>query len=264
MATEAFKDFATEAGHWYDASGQPAYTIIGANGKERNTTLRDARKLGLFPSVSGILQLEAKPALTRWMVQQALMSALTLPRLPAESDDAFLDRALQDSKEQARKAASRGTYLHGLMEETMSAGGKMPLRASQDDYSILHPVLLRLKQTYGAYQWLPERSFASASGFGGKIDLHGVSGENAVVIDFKFKDFSDADKVLAYPEHCTQLAAYAYGLGGPIATCVNLFISSTVPGLFVVKEWTAAERDNGWQCFSCLLLLWKLRRGYLT
>jgi hypothetical protein len=33
-----------ESGHWYCAvTGQPRYTTIGKNGKERNTTLRDAK-----------------------------------------------------------------------------------------------------------------------------------------------------------------------------------------------------------------------------
>ena len=37
-------NYKSEAGHWYDHDGKPMYTIVGANGKERNTTLRDAKK----------------------------------------------------------------------------------------------------------------------------------------------------------------------------------------------------------------------------
>ena len=33
---------AAESGHWYGRNGEPAYTIVGANGKARPTTLRDA------------------------------------------------------------------------------------------------------------------------------------------------------------------------------------------------------------------------------
>jgi hypothetical protein len=33
-----------EGGHWYDAQGEARHTIVGKNGKERKTTLRDARK----------------------------------------------------------------------------------------------------------------------------------------------------------------------------------------------------------------------------
>ena len=39
------KKTTSESGHWYTQEGDPMYTVIGANGKERNTTLRDARKI---------------------------------------------------------------------------------------------------------------------------------------------------------------------------------------------------------------------------
>jgi len=45
----------SEAGHWYDSEGAATYTIIGANGTERNTTLKDARKHGYVPSVTTII-----------------------------------------------------------------------------------------------------------------------------------------------------------------------------------------------------------------
>ena len=57
---------ATEAGHWYKRDGATAYTIEGANGKVRNTTLRDARKHGLLPSVTTIMRVAASPALEKW------------------------------------------------------------------------------------------------------------------------------------------------------------------------------------------------------
>jgi hypothetical protein len=40
-----------ESGHWYTQTGEPMYTVIGANGKERNTTLRDAKKDNLVPQL---------------------------------------------------------------------------------------------------------------------------------------------------------------------------------------------------------------------
>ena len=51
--------YKSEAGHWYDRAGEPMYTIIGANGKERNTNLRDAKSLGLVPSVTTVMKIIA-------------------------------------------------------------------------------------------------------------------------------------------------------------------------------------------------------------
>ena len=48
-----------EGGHWYTRTGAPMYTVKGANGKERNTTLRDARKYDLVPLVTTILNVAA-------------------------------------------------------------------------------------------------------------------------------------------------------------------------------------------------------------
>jgi (2R)-ethylmalonyl-CoA mutase len=57
------KSVDTESSHWYSQDGSPAYRIIGKNGKERNTNVRDARELNLVPSVTTVLGLVAKPGL---------------------------------------------------------------------------------------------------------------------------------------------------------------------------------------------------------
>ena len=110
------KDSQSESGHWYDKNGNPAYRIIGANGKERNTTLRDAKKLGLLPSVTTVIGAVAKPGLNRWLQEQAILAALTLPRLDGEEEKDWLSRVLNDSKAQGKDAAARGTAIHNIIE----------------------------------------------------------------------------------------------------------------------------------------------------
>lgn len=251
------QDFATQAGHWYTKTGDPAYTMKGKNGQERAVTLRDARTLGLLPSVSTILRLEAKPQLERWKIEQACLACMTLPRLDGEDDSAFMSRALRDSQEQSFKAAARGTHIHGLIEKSIPHGHCM--WGDDNEQAIVNAVLAKLNTMFPGYHWAPERSFASAK-FGGKIDLHGVKGDTAVVIDFKTKSKLDPTKKLAYDEHCAQLAAYAYGLGAPISRCVNLFVDTDIPGVLVVHEWSTDERDKGWLAFGHLLNLWYCRK----
>ena len=106
----------SEGNHWYKRTGEACYTIVGKNGKERDVNLKDARKLGLLPSVTGILQMEAKPQLTAWLIDQALMAAITLPRIPNENLDDFKARASQDAGAQAMKARARGQVLHAEIE----------------------------------------------------------------------------------------------------------------------------------------------------
>jgi len=56
----------SESGHFYASDGTPAYRIIGKNGKERNTNVKDARERGFVPSVTTVLNIIAKPGLNTW------------------------------------------------------------------------------------------------------------------------------------------------------------------------------------------------------
>ena len=133
---------AGEAQHWYTRTGDPCHSIASKQGAMRPATLADARKLGLVPGVSTILNMEAKPALTNWLVDQALLSALTLPRLDGETDDAFIVRAKEDSKEQAKKAAEKGKRLHAAIETFFETG------ALDFDYG---------REVYAVSDWIYQR-----------------------------------------------------------------------------------------------------------
>jgi hypothetical protein len=248
---------ASESQHFYWRNGMPCYDIKGANGSMRAVNLKDARKMGLVPGVSSILQMEAKPQLTNWLVEQALMSALTLPRLTNETDDDFIHRAREDSKEQARKAAARGTAIHAAIQGAFE--GK-PIAA--EDLPYVEPVRAWLLQRYGLDGWSAETSFASPLGYGGKADL--IHRGIPVVADIKCKAFGPekygAD--LAWPEHAMQLAAYREGFGHRKADCINIFVSTAVPGLMCVREWDEVEIQENWKAFQCLLTLWKIRKKF--
>lgn len=258
-------DFASESGHWYCAkTGEPRYTLTGANGKERNTTLRDARKLNLVPSVTTIAKVEAKPQLTNWLVKQGMLACLTLPRVEGEDEETFMARALEDSKQQVRQAADRGTYLHGLLEKSIPIGAIHRDVPPEDELYVL-AVLNWLYKHFDGYTWSVERSFSSILGYGGKVDLHGTHPTNPpAVMDFKCKDFSDPEKKMGYPEHCSQLCAYAHGLGftAQKSILVNIFVSSTTPGLIVTKVWDAEEKEYAWNAFLALIALWRARNKF--
>jgi hypothetical protein len=99
------KDKQQDTGHWYTKDGVPAYTTIGKTG-ERPTTLRDAKKIGLLPSVTTIINIMSKAGLDTWKQQQVLLAALTLPREPNEPEADWLKRVMQDSRATGREAAS--------------------------------------------------------------------------------------------------------------------------------------------------------------
>ena len=130
---------ASESQHWYTKTGDPAYTVKNKDGHQRPTTLRDARKLGLVPSVTTIIKCAASPGLEAWKLQQMMLAALTLPRAPEESEESFISRIQTDSKEQAKMAAERGSEVHAALEsffETFSKGLKAKIESSPEFKSL--------------------------------------------------------------------------------------------------------------------------------
>jgi hypothetical protein len=243
-------EFATSAGHWYTLDGEPCYTIVGKNGAERNTTLRDARTMALVPSVTTIIRQAAAPALEKWKRDQLLMAALTLPRTPNEPEAEWLKRVERDSQEQGRKAADRGTAIHGSLERHYR--GEMP---DEEHWEWVKVCRTHLENVCGHNLiWKPERSFAHPLGYGGKVDLHCAEW----IIDFKTKDGVEGSKL--WDDHYMQLAAYRRALC-PNARAGILFVDRTQPiCLFVEAE--ADKMASGLVMFDSLLAFWQAKTGY--
>lgn len=243
------KEKQQDTGHWYTKDGAPAYTIEGKTGV-RNTTLRDARKLGLLPSVTTINNMLSKAGLDTWKQQQVLLAALTLPRLADEPEADWLARVMQDSKATGREAAERGTAIHAIIESYFDQV-YMPEKPAY-----LDGIDKALDQAFGSQLWLSEKSFGHPLGFGGKCDLMAKSG---FVVDFKTKD-ADLDKVDVYFEHEMQLAAYREGLGVPNARCAIVFVNGTTNQVKLI-EVEKQKLQNGWECFQHLLRVYQIKNG---
>ena len=242
----------SEAGHWYDKEGLPTYTIVGANGKERNTTLRDARQWGYVPSVTTIIGIAAKPSLENWKVNQALNSAITLEQDLGESIEDFTNRCKQDSKKIGRDAAERGTIIHAMIEQGFMGGKETKAYRVIKDY---------LDENFPDEEWIAEDSFCSTSGYGGKIDLYSKSG---IFVDFKTKDGlkdKQASK-LVYDDHGMQLSAYAEGCNFKEPERVSIFVDREDPELIAVYKWDKETHVRHMSMFNSLLSYWKLVKKY--
>ena len=248
------KEKVAENGHWYTKEGTPAYTTIGKTG-ERATTLRDARKLGLLPSVTTIIGMLSKAGLDTWKQQQVLLAALTLPRLPDEPESEWLSRVMQDSKSQGRDAADRGTAIHAVIQgyfEQVYMPEKPPYLDAIDK---------ALEASFGSQLWVSERSFGHPIGYGGKVDLMAkkMVGSDGFIVDFKTKE-TDLEKVDVYFEHEMQLAAYREGLGIPTARCAIVFVNANANQVKLIE----IEQDRlqkGWECFEHLLRFYQIKNG---
>jgi len=248
--------------HWYRQDGGPQYTVKAKDGSDRPTTLRDARKMDLVPSVTTILKIASKPGLEQWKLEQMLLAAMTLPKLPDETEKSYIARIVADSKETGKQAAEAGTRIHESIERWYA--GEKNVQHIEAAKAFETAVMSHFNVP-DYQEWLVERSFADPMGYGGKVDMYTTPDEHAptgIVLDAKTKDFGPDDKVDVYDEHRLQLAAYRHGLGLPQARCANVFVSRTHPGLVKVVEWTEAELQIGWDMFQCLLRYWNLKHAF--
>lgn len=250
--------------HWYYPDGKPCFEVIAkGTGKSRPTTLRDARELGLLPSVTTLLKLLRKPELESWIVEQACLSVLTTPRGEGEELDAFVKRVLHEERHQDQErdaAADLGARIHRLL-----AGGQLT-NENQDLWPYCGPVLDYLSNR----KVVASEQIVVGKGYAGTVDLMTVHQEYNSVVEKDLRlegyldlwDFKSTKKLpdKSYPEHRLQLAAYAQAIEAgeqeySVCDTYNVYISTTKPGQFKVYKnprWSF-DFDNG---FSPLLEYW--------
>lgn len=242
-----------ENGHWYFTSGEPCFEVPKADGKGMTkTTLRHAKKMNLLPSVTTILRILDKPALTAWKIEQAVLAVMTTPRLPAEADDAFIQRVLAVDKEQDKErdaAAQLGTDIHAEIEAAINGQSISDRLAPYVD-----PVMAALTK-FGSPVF-SEKNLVG-NGYAGRCDLCASDGLGSTIIDFKSTKKLPKE---SYAEHRLQLAAYAKCDGVIAARTANIYISTLAPGQIAVCENTDIEPT--FDTFNHLLKVWQWMNDY--
>ena len=238
--------------HWYFPDGKACYEVPYKDPTKgyRNTTLADARKLGLLPSSTTILKILDKPALTSWKVETACLAVLTSPRAAGEEIDAFVKRVLQVDREheaEASKARELGTQIHDGIEKCLSSHVYDPKLM---DYVL--PVVDKVN-SFGRV--METEKILVGDGYAGKTDC--ISENDTIITVFDFKTTKNLPKE-SYPEAKLQLASYAAAIGNTgdkqVQTC-NIYISTTEPGKiisFIHQDWQQTFKNG----FVPLLKVW--------
>lgn len=263
MIAQESKTYASESGHFYWPDGRPCYEqpCKSRPGEMRSTTLKDARKLGLYPSVSGILSIQSKPGLDNWKKEQVARAAWALPnQLDYELEKPFVDAVLELAESQMSKARDLGTEIHGAIERYLR--DVLEFGSTEDPcnaYSAHISAAISALMDFGAWghPFRAERSFASPLGYGGCLDFC----TDTHISDFKCVD--SLEKKLDYPERCAQLAAYSMGVHNKMVRCANVFISTSEPGQYLLREWTMDELEWGWNLFMACKHLWEVSNRYI-
>jgi hypothetical protein len=244
--------------HWYCAvTGEPRYTTIGKNGKERNTTLRDAKANPgtLVPSVSTINGQLSKDGLNTWLQGEAVKAAMENPRGLQEEEKDYIARILELAKKKSQDAMNRGTTIHDWIESFYNN------EFIPESPSYVITVDKAITAHFGAQLWIPEQSLVnSQEGYGGKCDLYCKPsvGFGGVVIDFKSTEKSPAE-LTPYIDNTLQLAAYREVLA-PSARCANVYINGDT-GEVAIYEHKEQDLRDAYEMFLSLLKIYKLKTG---
>jgi hypothetical protein len=260
---------ALSGSHWYSLDGKPCHTVPTKDGGDtRNTTLRDARKLNLLPSVTNIIGILDKPQLTKWKMREVAKAAIAIPGPQGEEPvERFADRAIEAAMSQVSDAADLGTKIHNAIENLMRGSAEEP---SAEMQPYVKPVLDWMRKV-GVKVTHSEIVLVNAvHGFAGRVDALFTWGEpdapNMGILDYKTTKTKPDQKVEAYDEHALQMAAYAathYGaeyLNRVVAA--NIFISTTEPGRIEVVKHDKERLVEAYEAFTQMCAIWRFRKGY--
>lgn len=229
----------------------------------RSTTLRDARKLDLLPSVTGITNILERPGLSTWKTKEAVKSALSLQRQENESEDYFIKRAIDASMDQVEEAANLGTRIHDAIENVFDGE---PVPPDLEEY--VNPVI-QWKKDRGVEVLHRELTLANnRHGFAGTMDVgcKWASGHMGV-IDWKSRKTKPSEKkIKPYEYQGMQIAAYAATYWGEenlhLVMGANVYISTTEPGRLDVTPWMPEDLLAAWEAFKHACGLWRYSKKY--
>lgn len=253
--TESYK-MKPDSGHYYKTDGTPCHFVPRASGTgERPTTVADAKKLGLLPSPTTVLKVLSKPALTEWLIRNAVHAFATAPDVAGETLDEKLARVLETERQQdqeSRLAMDLGTRVHEAIELTLN-DVEVP-EWTEEIAKCVHPVIDALRKLGRV---VATERIVVGRGCAGKTDCI-VDGDDWFhVVDFKTaKKLPEKD---AWPEHRMQVGFYASALGNTgdkkIATTI-VYISTAQPGQMVA--FTIFDWQKDYAKFELLLKYWYL------
>lgn len=249
----------TESAHYYLKTGENCHG-----------TLRDARKVGAFPSVTTVIDVLNKPGLINWKVAKGIESSMTLPMRDDEDATSFVKRVVADMQVETAAAAEKGTAVHALAEQVMA---KQPRPQLSDEM---------LPFWFALEKWRDEKIMKvynqefvvvnEEDGYAGRCDMTAEHKDyGTVIVDFKTRGRSKPvgkKTVGIIPTRegdILQLGAYRHGTfadeEASDVVCLSVLIDNQT-GEITEHAWTCAEAVKGYEVFCHLVAVWCWLKKY--
>jgi len=262
-----------EKGHFYDLEGKACHRVLYADkkraaaGETRPTTLADARKMNLLPSVTTVMKIIVKEGLDSWKAEQLLMAADAYRRPPQMPFEDWAREISSRSKNIVEIAANTGVRTHKAIEDYLN-----------------HHTIPRDPALWSTFR--PARQWIDANvaevhraeftvlgdGYAGTLDLWAtVRGAGERVVDFKTRNWADdKKKPNVYDEDGTQLAGYRRALCGALphgATTgemgmMSVVISTQSEREVFARDFTIDDIRHFEKMWRALFELWITKKKY--
>ena len=245
--------------HWYDKDGNACFEVPKAKGGGmRATTLADARKLGLYPSVTTIMGVMAKPQLDDWKLQQVAERAYSNPPQDGEEAGTYARRTIDGAFEQVGDAADLGTAIHGALEAHFQG---FPVPEGMDAY--VKPVVAALDFAGIRLMQHELRLVNAAVGYAGTTDAVMLLDGKQGILDFKSRKTKAGVKCEPWETEPMQIAAYGMAKFGHVPICgANVYISTTEQGRVEIVHYNEEQLQKAWAAFNNIVQLWQYLKGY--
>lgn len=272
--------------HWYTKNGKAMHKVPGKTVAERDTTITDARKMGLLPSVSGITKVWANQGLDRWKQNATIEATLNYCRADWTGDwstfkqneeDRFYGEIRARADDGMNAASSLGVKIHAAIEaeltETdwdfseiveLSDGRSVALM------DLVYPAINKVREL-GIIAVENEKIVTCIKhGYAGQMDMAYAQKETVGVLDFKSTKTKPGKKIDVRQGQSMQIAAYHYAYWGALDKPhfqsnhqgINLYISTTEVGRVDVVTYDHDELAKQWEGFLACLTLWRLQNNY--
>ena len=250
--------------HWYDRDGKAVFEVPKAKGDGmRATTIADARKLNLYPSVTTVLSVLAKPSLDDWKLTQVAERAYSNPPQDAEEVGAYSRRIINGAFEQVSDAADLGTRIHAGIETAFKEGISA---VSEDVYHYVKLVKQDLEFAGIKIVQHELRLVNEFDGYAGTTDAVMVKDGKQGILDFKSRKTKPGVKIEPWETEPMQIAAYYVAKFGRIppygAIGANVYISTTEPGRVQIVTYDDVQLEQAWEAFKAANSLWQYLKQY--
>lgn len=239
-----------DSAHYYRSDGTSCHELPNKSkpGTFRATTLRDARALGLLPSVTTILSVLARPQLDDWKHRQ-ITEWCRLNPYGSENAEVWHAQAMEGAFAKVSDAADLGTDIHKALEQHFQGQAFAPALAPYVE------AVDKWAKAEGITFEQHELRLASKSlGFAGTTDAVISCERGRGILDFKSRKTVAGKPATPYDTQPMQIAAYwvaCFGhFSGSAEIGCNLFISTTEPGRVDACWYDAEQLQREWLAFE--------------